>query len=232
MMLLLEFGLDPASAPARTALGLVRGELEHGEGGRRYFEGKVEPCINGRVAAIGSYFGEACGGVVERLLGDQLEDGGWNCEAPPSTSTRSSFHSTICVLEGLLEYELAHGPVHGVTAARLHGQEYLLDRGMFRSRSTGAVIDPDWLLFAYPCGYRYDVLRRLDYLRRARVAPDDRIAEASEVVLRNRGEDGRWALQHVHGDCYPCDLGEDLGAPSRWVTLRALRVLRWPDAEG
>ena len=225
LMLLRDFGLDPVSEQARRALALVRDNLRHFAGGGRYFEGEVEACINGRVAAAGAYFGEVCDNVVERLLEEQLADGGWNCEAPPST--RSSFHSTICVLEGLLEYERAHSPVPDVTAARLRGQEYLLERRLFRSRSSGAVIDPEWLLFAYPCGYHYDVLRGLDYLRAADVAPDGRVAEAVELVEDRRLHDGRWPLQKVHADCFPCDLGEELGAPSRWVTLRALRVLRW-----
>jgi hypothetical protein len=227
LALLLDFGLDPASEPARTALGRVRDRVTHYHDGQRYFDGEVEPCINGRVVAAGAYFGQPCDGVVERLLGEQLEDGGWNCEAPPST--RSSFHSTICVLEGLLQYERANGPVPGVSEARLRGQAYLLERGMLRSRSTGAVIDSEWLRFAYPCGYHYDVLRGLDYLWRAGASPDDRVAEAVELVRRNRGDDGRWPLQVSHADCFPRDLGEAPGAPSRWVTLRALRVLRWAE---
>lgn len=224
LMLLLEFGLNPASEQARRAVSRVRDNLSHPYWGRRYFEGEVEACINGRVLAVGAYFGEAMDGLVERLLGEQLGDGGWNCDAPPST--RSSFHSTICVLEGLLEYELAGGSV-AVTDARLRGQEYLLARGMFRSRSTGDVINGDWTRFAYPWGYHYDILRGLDYLRRADATPDERLAEAVALVRRNRSEDGRWPLQALHQDHSPHDLGEQPGKPSRWITLRALRVLRW-----
>ncbi len=230
LMLLRAFGLDPADDRARRAVALVRDEVAHPHWGRAFFDGEVEPCINGRIVAVGAYFGEDVGGVVERLLGEQLEDGGWNCEAPPST--RASFHTTICVLEGLLEFERVHAPAAAVTEARLRGEEYLLERGMFRARSTGEAIDPAWLRFAYPHGYHYDVLRGLDHLRRAGAVPDERIAKAVEVVLRNRGEDGRWPLQTVHPDCFPCDLGEALGAPSRWVTLLAARVLRWAGADG
>jgi len=120
LMLLLEFGLNPASERARQAVGRVRDNLTHPYWGRQYFEGEVEACINGRVLAVGAYFGEAMDGLLERLVSEQLGDGGWNCDAPPST--RSSFHSTICVLEGLLEYEMARGPAAPVTHTRLRGR--------------------------------------------------------------------------------------------------------------
>lgn len=228
LMLLLDFGLDPASEQARRAVSRVRANLTHPYWERRYFEGEVEACINGRVLAAGAYFGEPMDGLVNQLLREQLDDGGWNCEAPPST--RSSFHSTICVLEGLLQYELAGGPATAVTNARLRGQEYLLQRGMYRSRTSGEVIDADWTHFGYPCGYHYDVLRGLDYLRKAGAAADQRLAEAIDLVRRNRDEDGRWPLQVMHEDQHPRDLGEELLRPSRWITLRALRVLRWYEA--
>ncbi len=140
LMLLRELGLDPASPQARKAIGLVRDKSDWGpyHGHSPFFEGEVEPCINGRVLACGAYFSEASDRLVDRLLSEQLQDGGWNCEAPPSK--RSSFNSTICVLEGLLEYEKAKGPTSAVKDARLRGQEYLLERKLFRSLSTGKVI--------------------------------------------------------------------------------------------
>ena len=167
--------------------------------------------------------------MLERLLGEQLEDGGWNCAAPPSV--RSSFHSTICVLEGLLEYERAKGATPAVTAARARGEAYLLERRMFRKLSSGAVIDPDWTRFSFPPGYHYDVLRGLDYLRSAGVAPDDRIAEALDLVQQTRHSDCRW-LSHRHADVLDFDLAERSDEPSRWNTLRALRVLRWAGCGG
>jgi hypothetical protein len=162
--------------------------------------------------------------VLERLLGEQLEDGGWNCEAPPSV--RSSFHSTICVLEGLLEYERARGATPAVTAARARGEAYLLERRMFRKLSSGEVINRDWTRFSFPPGYHYDVLRGLDYLRSAGAPPDDRIAEAVELVEKNRRSDGRWPW-HAHADVLDFDLAERADEPSRWNTLRALRLLDW-----
>ena len=144
-MLLRDMGLDPASDQARRAVGLVRDRVTwKGCGpqecdGNPFFAGEVEPCINGQVAATGAYFGQDVRGIVDRLLGEQLPDGGWNCEAA-NGSTRSSFNTTICVLEALLEYELAGGSSAEVTEARLRGQEYLLERRLFRRLSTGEVI--------------------------------------------------------------------------------------------
>jgi hypothetical protein len=193
LLLLRDMGLDPASEEARRAVTLVRDNITHYEGGKPFFAGEVEPCINGRVLALGAYFGELSEEVLERLLDEQLDDGGWNCEAPPSV--RSSFHSTICVLEGLLQYERAKGATAAVTEARARGQEYLLERRMFRSLSSGQVINRDWTLFSFPTGWHYDVLRGLDYLRSAGVEPDDRIAEAIELVENNRRSDGRWSCR-------------------------------------
>jgi hypothetical protein len=222
-------GLDPASAQARLAVARVRDNITHWEGGQPFFEGEVEACINGRVLNLGAYFGEANEALLARLLAEQLDDGGWNCEAPPSV--RSSFHSTICVLEGLLAYEQARPATAALTEARVRGQEYLLERHMFRSLSSRRVIDPAWTLFSFPSGYHYDVLRGLDYLRSTGVEPDERIAAAIELVAQNRGADGRWPLQNPHRDVLDFDM-EAAGEPSRWNTLRALRVLHWAGRGG
>jgi len=224
-----DMGLDPASEPARRAVGRVRDHCNWGPewDDAPFFEGEVEPCINGRVLASGAYFGEASDRLVERLLREQLDDGGWNCEAPKST--RSSFHTTICVLEGLFAYEKAKGSTVDVTQARHRGEEYLLKRRMFRSLSTGAVIDAEWTLLSYPTRYHYDILWGLDYLRRAGVEPDERVAEAVALVQRKRDGDGRWPLENPHEGAVLFDM-EDAGRPSRWNTLRALRVLDWSSA--
>ena len=229
LILLRDMGLEPASVQARLAVARARDNITHWEGSQPFFEGEVEACINGRILALGAYFGEANEALLARLLAEQLDDGGWNCEAPPSV--RSSFHSTICVLEGLLEHERAKGAAAAVTEARVRAEAYLLERHMFRSLSSGEVIDPAWTLFSYPCGYHYDVLRGLDYLRSAGVEPDERIAEAIGLVAQSRGADGRWPLQNPHGDVldFPMETAE---APSRWNTLRALRVLHWAGRGG
>src|SRR5438093_5492804 len=200
LSLLRELGLDPASDEARRAVGLVHDRVTwrgwDWDGtwrgwdwdGNPFFAGEVEPCINGQVAASGAYFGQDVQRIVDRLLGEQLPDGGWNCEAA-NGSTRSSFNTTICVLEALLEHERAVGSSPEVTEARLRGQEYLLERRLFRRRSTGEVIERDrkgggaWSRFAFPTWWHYDVLWGLSYLRRAGVAPDERVAEAIELVV-------------------------------------------------
>jgi hypothetical protein len=232
LSLLREMGLDPAGDEARRAVGLVRDRVTwQGCGPREvhdnpFFAGEVEPCINGQVAAPGAYFGQNVQGIVDRLLDEQLADGGWNCEAPHN-STRSSFNTTICVLEALLEHEQAGGSSPAVTAARLRGQEYLLGRRLFRRLSTGEVIDAAWTRFAFPTWWHYDVLRGLEYLRRAGVTPDKRVAEAIDLVVSKRDDDGRWPLETQYPGTMPVEIDEGQGRPSRWNTLRALRVLNW-----
>lgn len=238
LTLLREMGLDPAGDAARHAVDRVRdGITWQGcgppEAGRnRFFAGEVEPCINGQVAAAGAYFRQDVGGLVDRLLGEQLADGGWNCDAP-DTSARSSFNTTICVLEALLEHEQAGVADRRVTAARLRGQEYLLERRLFRRRSTGEVIERDrksgmsWTRFAHPTWWHYDVLRGLDYLRCAGAEPDGRMAEAIDLVASKRDAQGRWPLDTCYVGRMPVEMDQGEGRPSRWNTLRALRVLSW-----
>jgi hypothetical protein len=232
--LLRRFGLDPESEQARRAIGLVREHVRWGDGSpwetpwadNRFFEGEVEPCINGNVVSTGSYFGVDIAPLVERLLGEQLPDGGWNCEVE-NGATVSSFGTTINVLESLLAFERATGGSDDVRAACRRGEDYMLERGLFRRKSTGEVIDSSWLQFSFPTWYFYDVLRGLEYLRSAGLKPDERVVEAIGVVEGNRDPDGRWPLQNVHeGEAYlQMDGGE--GKPSQWNTLRALRVLDW-----
>jgi hypothetical protein len=175
--------------------------------------------------ATGSYFGVDMAPLVARLLGEQLPDGGWNCEVE-NGATVSSFGTTINVLEGLLEHERAIGGSAEVAAARGRGEAYLLERRLFRRKSTGEVIDPRWLRFSFPTWYHYDVLRGLDHLRDAGVT-DERVAEALGLVEGNRGPDGRWPLQHVHEGDIHIGMEDGEGTPSRWNTLRAMRVLAW-----
>jgi hypothetical protein len=247
LLLLRDLGLDPASDEARRAVGLVRDRVtwrgcappecdDHA-----FFEGEVEPCINGQVAAAGAYFGQDVRGIVGRLLAEQLPDGGWNCEVERG-STRSSFNTTICVLEGLLEHARAGGgtdeEAERVTAARLRGQEYLLERRLHRRRSTGEVIERDrkggatWSRFAFPTWWHYDVLRGLDYLRSAGVRPDERVAEAVALVASKRDADGRWPLEVRYAGPMPIEIDDGEGRPSRWTTLRAMRVLRGSERTG
>jgi hypothetical protein len=232
--LLRRFGLDPESEQARRAVALVREHVVWRGGApvetpwadNRFFEGEVEPCINGNVVSTGAYFGVDMTPLVDRLLGEQLSDGGWNCEVE-NGATVSSFGTTINVLEGLLEHERATGGSAEVRAARRRGEEYMLERRLFRRKSTGEVIDPSWLQFSFPTWYFYDVLRGLEYLRDAGDPPDERIAEAIEVVEGNRDPDGRWPLQNVHEGEAHFEMEDGEGGPSRWNTMRAIRVLDW-----
>jgi hypothetical protein len=243
LMLLRDFGLDPASAPARRALARVRNHVTwKGCGppecdGHAFFAGEVEPCINGQVAAIGAYFGEDVSGIVARLLDEQLPDGGWNCDAARG-SAHASFNTTICVLEALLAYERGGARDPRVAEARRRGEEYLLARHLFRRLSTGEAILRDrkggaaWTNFAFPTWWHYDLLRALDYLRDAGAAADPRVREALEILVAKRAADGRWLLDTRYPGVMPAELGEREGQPSRWNTLRAWRVLKWYFAHG
>ena len=247
LLLLRDMGLDPASEQAKTAIARVRANVQWLMNIRKeelpkdediswwhkpFFAGEVEPCINGRVVTIGAYFGEDMQPLVDRLLGEQMADGGWNCDQEIG-SNRGSFHTTICVLEGLLEFERANGKSAAITAARERGHEYLLARHLFKRLSTGEAIVKDrkdglsFTQFSYPAGWRYDILRALDYLRAAGVAPDPRMSEAIEIIKSKRDAAGRWALGTVHPDEVVAEPGVAEGDPSRWNTLRALRVLDW-----
>lgn len=236
LMLLRDLGLDPASDQARRATDLVRDRVTWKGCGPQecelnaFFDGEVEPCINGQVAAVGAYFGQNVRSLIARLLAEQLPDGGWNCEAA-SGSTRSSFNTTICVLEALLAYERAGGGSQEIIEVRLRGQEYLLERRLFRRRSTGEVIERDrkggseWTRFAFPTWWHYDVLRGLEYLCSAGVAYDERMAEAIELVASKRNGDELWPLETRYPGVMPIEMDGGEGQPSQWNTLRALRVL-------
>jgi hypothetical protein len=234
LVFLRDLGIDPASARARAAIDRVRDNVTWGPefANSPFFEGEVEPCINGRVVALGAYFGERSDRLVDRLLSEQLADGGWNCEAERG-SVRSSFHATICVLEGLLAFEAAFGAMATVTDARTRAQDYLLERRLLRRRSTGEIIDPTWTLFTFPPLWHYDVLRALDYLRAAGVQPETRLEEAVAAVLGRRQSSGRWLLDVRHRNTLHEESAGTVGEPNRWITLHARRVLSWyaPSAE-
>lgn len=228
LVYLRDLGVDPAEARTRSAIERVRDNVTWGPefGDSPFFEGEVEPCINGRVVALGAYFGQRSDRLVDRLLGEQLSDGGWNCEAERG-STRSSFHTTICVLEGLLAFETAFGADASLAAARTRAHEYMLERRLLKRLSTGAVIDESWTRFAFPTLWHYDVLRALDHLRAAAVPPDVRAEEAVAIVRQRRTSDGTWLRDVRHRDTLYDEMSGPVNTPNRWVTLRALRVLHW-----
>jgi hypothetical protein len=225
-----EFGLDPTSNRARRAVELIGANSRWDEGGQPYWEGEVEECINGRTVADGAYFGVDVSSIVDRLAGERLDDGGWNCERA-NGSVRSSFATTINVLEGLLEYERATGGTAESREARKSGEQYLLERNLFRRLSTGKPADEQFLSFLHPNRWHYDVLRALDYFCSAAdltdAASDPRLEEAIGHVLSRRLADGTWPLDWCLPGRVWFGVDDGAGKPSRWVTLRAMRVLRW-----
>lgn len=235
MQLLRATGADPADPAVATAVSRLEAGFRWAEefGAKPFFEGEVEPCINGGVLALGACFGRPSEGLARRLISEQLDDGGWNCEAPKSI--RSSFHTTLCVLEGLLEYERAVGGAPEITAARQRGEQYFLKRALMRRLSTGEVVNPEFLQCAFPPRYHYDVLRALDYFRSAaihdKVQPDARLSDAVHLLESKRQPDGRWLLEASYNESLAFPFTESVGQSSRWNTLRALRVLRWHEQQ-
>lgn len=232
-------GLDPDSESASRTVRLVGEHSRWDHDDEPFWEGEVEECINGRTVASGAYFGVDMTALVKRLLGEQQSDGGWNCERATG-SVRSSFDTTINVLEGLLAFQrwlrttTDSGLDERVRAARVAGQEYLLERGLFRRLSTGAPADSDYLQLAYPQRWRYDVLRALDHLRAADLdagdhggGADPRISAALDIVAAKPRPDGRWAVERRPEGQVWFDYDDGVGTPSPWLTLLALRVLRW-----
>jgi hypothetical protein len=257
LQLLRSTGVDPSNPAVSRAIALPESTLcwdcmpgnwdlrPVTSAGNPFFQGEEEPCINGGVLAFGSYFGHPNEKLARQLLSEQLPDGGWNCDAPKSQ--RSSFHTTICVLEGLLEYERAitasspeahaqrtpqapQSHAKEIAAARHRAEEYLLERSLFRRRSTGEVASAEFLELAFPPRYHYDILRALDYFRAAGAKPDPRMNEAIQLLESKRQPDGRWLLENSYTESLALPLTESVGQPSRWNTLRALRVLRWFNA--
>jgi hypothetical protein len=226
LQLLCDFGVDPSDDRVRRAVPLVKDRCRWEHAGQPFFSGEVEPCINGRTVTLGTYFGQNVDSVVARLLNEQLEDGGWNCEME-NGSVRSSFATTINVLEGLLAHERATGGSAESIAVRRRGEEYLLERKLMRRKSTGEVVDPAWLQFSFPARWHYDVLRALDYFRSVGDAPDSRIEEAIALVRAKQQKNGTWLLENTHPGKVHFALEDGDGRPSRWNTLRARRVLDW-----
>ena len=226
LQLLHDFGVDPHCECVRRAVELVRDRCRWEHAGQPFFSGEVEPCINGRTVTLGIYFRQDVNGVVARLLTEQLEDGGWNCDTERG-SVRSSFDTTINVLEGLWAHQHATGGSAESIASRRRGEEYLMERKLFRRKSTGEVVNPRWLQFSFPTHWHYDVLRALDYFRSVGGKPDPRIGETIALLRSKQQPDGTWLLENTHPGKVHFPLEDGDGRPSRWNTLRALRVLKW-----
>ncbi len=192
---------------------------------------RSETCVTGMVLSILSCFeyeDSRLDTIAGHLLEQQMPDGGWNCQRPHG-ATHASVHTTISVLEGLRSYELYRGlKLRQVRAAQRRGREFLLLHRLFRSHRTGKIIKPVFTRFSFPPRWHYDILRALDYFQAVNAPRDPRLAEAIAIVRGSQRKDGRWSLQHSYKGKTYFEL-ERLGAPSRWNTLRALRVLSWWD---
>jgi hypothetical protein len=227
--LLRAYGVDPAAAEVRAAVARVRENVRWDHAGEPYFDGEVEPCINGGALANAAYFGQGGDHIVETLLEGQLPDGGWNCWDEDGSSP-SSFHSTLCALEGLWAWGEATSGSDAVAAARRRGEEYLLERRLLFRLSDGALVDPRFAMASFPTRWYYDALRALDYMRLARPERDARCADAVTLVREKMLPFGLWKLENTHQGPTAFDMeAEHEGFPSRWITLRALRVLTWWD---
>lgn len=222
---LVDLGPDPAAPRVVRAVDRVREHVRWEHDGEPFFDGEVEPCINGVALTVAACLGQDGSRIADTLVRGSLADGGWNCWAEHG-ATVSSFHSTVCAVEGLLAWQQAGGAV--ATDALAAGQEYLLERGLFRRRSDGSVPDPRITMLSYPVRWFHDVLRGLEHFRSAG-RRDPRLAGAVELLRSKADADGRWVLENVHEGPTLFGLGQGEGRPDRWVTLRAMRVLRWWD---
>ena len=230
MLLLRDFGLPPGNRQADRACALLLDGGFQRDGGINYgWRGRSETCITGMVLSILCYFqheDERLDSLADYLLREQMSDGGWNCRRPDGAS-HSSVHTTISVLEGLRLYELQRGRIaQEVHAAQRRGREFLLIHQLFRSDRTGEIIKPIFLRFSFPPRWHYDILRALDYFQGVNAPGDQRLADAIEIVRSRQRQHGHWLLQNSYKGQTYFQL-ERLGAPSRWNTLRALRVLQW-----
>jgi hypothetical protein len=186
-------------------------------------------CLTGMFLNVASYFHaneRALHSIVDFILSQQLSDGGFNCQFNRSGAVHSSLHSTLSVIEGINEYE-RNGYAYRLGALRKaeeESREFIIRHRLFRSDHSGEVIDKKMLMLSYPCRWRYDILRALDYFQTAAVSYDRRMEDALTVLLKKRRPDGTWPLQARHPGQTHFEM-EQTGAPSRWNTLRALRVL-------
>ncbi|MBN6040151.1 squalene cyclase [Amycolatopsis sp. 195334CR] len=228
-----EWGLDAAVLRERRTAELLAENARWEYDDLPYWGGEVDCCINAWTVENGLWLGVDISGIVDWFVEHQLSDGGWNCEWVEG-SKRSSVHSTLNSLKGLLAHEIATGGTEATRAARRAGEEYLLVRGLFRRLSTGEPIAPWVGRFAYPFRWFYDVLNAAEYFRAASVhdgsAPDPRMAEAIGLIRDARQPDGTWVQGNRHPGRVWFDIDVLAGERSKWLTLSGTRVLAWWDA--
>ena len=236
LLLLRRFGLDRDNARARHG-------VERIWDGARYFDGGLTPaasidapeaCATSMYLALAYYFGVDHPNVdpaLDWLLANQLPDGGWNCRTVRFGDRHSSFHTSILALEALTEARDVRGEPAALDTAMDNGREFFLRHRLYKSHRTGDVAKPAFTRLSFPPRWHYDVLRGLEYFAVTHAPQDDRYSDALRLLARKRRGDGRWPSQNRHSGKVWFDL-EPAGAPSRWNTLRALRVYRWQNAKG
>ena len=191
---------------------------------------KSDVCVNGMVLNYASYFRtqeELLIPIIDFLLAELMKDGGFNCMSNRSGAVHSSLHTTLSVLEGIIEYQ-RNGYTYRLNEllqAKSSSEEFILIHALFRSDKTSAIIRPDFITLFYPGRWYYDILRALDYFQDAKVNYDVRMQEAIHVVINKRNKEGLWKLPSKHPGKTHFEM-EQAGKPSRWNTMRALRVMR------
>ena len=235
MLLLRDLGVPATNRRVRRACRVLLDEGLRPDGGISFgFWRGSETCVTGMVLSILAAFEHddaRLDAIAGHLLERQMHDGGWNCRHPSPATTHASVHTTISALEGLHHYELHRGrKLRAVRAALQRGREFLLVHRLFRSHRTGAVMKKDFVRLAFPPRWHYDILRALDHFQTVGAPRDERLADAIGILREREGALGRWPLEHAWRGKVFFEL-ERVGAPSRWNTLRALRVLKWWDAE-
>ena len=219
---------DNPQAQRACTLFLAKG-LNH-DGGINFFKGidYSETCVNGMLLSLLSYFrspGVRVHSVANYLLREQMEDGGWNCERIKG-ATHSSFHTTISVLEGFREYAAFHPAPASMMEAIQRAHTFLLAHRLYKSHHTGEIVDPAMTRMYFPPRWRYDFIRALDYFQSADAPRHERMTDAIELLMKKESKEGRWpAYSPWAGRMY--FVIEKAGKPSRWNTLRALRVIKW-----
>ncbi|OZC73363.1 squalene cyclase [Rhodococcus sp. 06-418-5] len=228
-----EWGLDPAVLQARRTVEMLDENSRWEYDNLPYWGGEVDCCINAWTVANGVWLGADVESIVEWFLDHQLPDGGWNCEWVEG-STRSSFHSTLNSLKGLLEYDIASGGTNETRAARQIGEEYLLSRKLLHSLSTGEKVGPWVDRFFYPFRWTYSALNAADYFRQASLfegtAPDPRLEEAIGVIRAARRSDGTWLQGRPHPGQVWFEIDAPEGERSKWLTMIGTRVVTWWDS--
>ena len=224
--------IGPNIPEIRQTLDLIIAHEKSADGGINPGGGlrRSDVCINGMFLNYSTYFGapeDQLKSVIDFLISQQMNDGGFNCHLNRIGAVHSSLHTTISVLEGILEYA-RNGysyRLNELQQTAAESTEFILQHRLYKSDKTGKVIDDKMTRFSYPCRWRYDVLRALDYFQDAKIAYDTRMDDALQLLVRKRTSDRKWLLQAKHPGQTHLEI-EIPGKPSRWNTLRALRVLK------